>query len=227
MPDTAAKTAIIRPARRLAAAFSFALALLLLGYAGPASAHRHSTGQALIAGGIRVPSLTHGQMAVIASNKGAILSLAERQMHADDVLKRLLNFVNIQFSFCLWGLVPGSIADDASPFNECSHAYLAATRSLLVHMQATADSPAVDALTAKIDREMLQNNASLTLCRYSDEPFNTAQVIYPQWGDVPFHLPTLLTFFSLLLMAMSLVAAIVLFGRKPESMAIERAAARL
>lgn len=217
MTDSAAKTVIVRRARRLAAAFSLALVLLLLGQAGPASAHHRSTHRALIAGGIRIPSLTHGQMAVIAANKAAILELAERQTHADDTLKRLINFVNIQFSFCLWGLVPGSIADDASPFNECSHAYLAATRSLLVHMQATADSPAVDALTTKIDREMLQNNASLTLCRYSDEPFNTALVISPQWSDVLFHLPTLLTFFSLLLMAASLVGAIVLLGRDIEA----------
>jgi hypothetical protein len=185
MSDSAAKTEIVRPARRLAAAFSLAFALLLLGLAGSASAHHRSTQQALIAGGIRVPSLTHGQMEVIATNKAAILGLAERQAHADDVLKRLLNFVNIQFSFCLWGLVPGSLVDDASPFNECGHAYLAATRSLLGHMQLTADSPAVDALTAKIDREMLQNNASLTLCRYSDESFSTAQVIYPHWSDIP------------------------------------------
>jgi hypothetical protein len=221
MSDSAAKTEIVRPARRLAAAFSLAFALLLLGLAGSASAHHRSTQQALIAGGIRVPSLTHGQMEVIATNKAAILGLAERQAHADDVLKRLLNFVNIQFSFCLWGLVPGSLVDDASPFNECGHAYLAATRSLLVHMQVTADSPAVDALTAKIDREMLQNNASLTLCRYSDESFSTAQVIYPHWSDIPFHLPTLLTFSSLALMGASIVAAFMLFGRKPQAMPME------
>lgn len=222
MPDTVARSAIVRSARRLAAAFSLALALLLLGQAGSASAHRSSTGQAPIAHGISIPSLTHGQMAVIAANKAAILTLAERQVYADDVLKRLLNFTNIQFSFCLWGLIPGSLVDDASPFNECSHAYLAAARSLLMHMQATANSPAVDALAEKIDREMLQNNASVTLCRYSDQPFNTAQVIYPNWSDVVFHLPTLLTFLSLLLMMSSLVAAVMLFGPSPQTIAIER-----
>jgi hypothetical protein len=213
MTDSGAKPRIVRPAWQLTAAFVLALALLLLGQVGPASAHHRSTHQALVAGAISIPSLTHGQMTVIAANKAAILSLAERQAHADGVLKRLINFVNIQFSFCLWGLVPGSLADDASPFNECSHAYLAATRSLLVHMQAAADSPAVDALTAKVGREMLQNNASLALCRFSDEPFNTAQVIYPNWSGILIHLPTLLTFFSLLLMAASLVGAIVLAGR--------------
>lgn len=227
MTDNGAKAQIVRHAWRLTAAIALALASLLLGQGSPASAHHRSTDQALVAGGISIPSLTHGQMAVIAANKAAILGLAERQAHADDVLKRLINFVNIQFSFCLWGLIPGSIADDASPFNGCSHAYLAATRSILVHMQATADSPAVDALTAKIDREMLQNNASLTLCRFSDEPFNTAQVVHPNWSDTPFHLTTLLTFSSLLLMATSLVAAIMLLGRKPQSLAMERAGMRL
>jgi len=213
MTDRAAKIATGQAAKRLAAAVGLALALLLSAQPGPASAHHRSTHQALVAGGISIPSLTHGQMAVIAANKAAIVDLAERQVHADDVLKRLVNFVNIQFSFCLWGLVPGSIADDASPFNECSHAYLAATRSLLVRMQVTADSPAVDALTAKIDREMLENKTSLALCRFSDEPFNTAQVIFPEASNILFHLPTLLTFFSLLLMAASLVGAVVLLGR--------------
>jgi hypothetical protein len=209
------------------AAVFVAFALLLSVQARPVLAHHRSTGEAVIAGGIRIPSLTHGQMVVIAENKAAILRLAERQAHADGVLKRLLNFVNIQFSFCLWGLVPGSFTDDSSPFNECSHAYLASTRSLLVHMQETADSRPVDALVAKIDREMLQNNASLTLCRYSDESFSTAQVIYPHWSDIPFHLPTLLTFSSLALMGASIVAAIMLFGRKPQAMPMEHSGVSL
>ncbi len=227
MADTLSKGAAMRPAGRFAAACALALALLLLGHAKPALAHHRSTPQTLVAGGIRIPSLTHGQMAVIAANKAAILRLAERHAHGDDVLKRLINFVNIQFSFCLWGLVPGSLGDDASPFNECSHAYLAAARSVLVRLQETADSPAVEALTTKIDREMLQNNASLTLCRYSDEPFNSAQVITPHWSDAPFHLPTLLTFFSVLLMGASLVAAVVLLGRRPHDMALGHPGSRV
>jgi hypothetical protein len=29
------------------------------------------------------------------------------------------------------------------------------------------------------------------LCRYSDEPFNTNEVIWPHWSEIPFHAPTL------------------------------------
>ena len=28
------------------------------------------------------------------------------------------------------------------------------------------------------------------LCRYSDEPFNTNEIIWPHWGMVPSHPPT-------------------------------------
>ncbi len=77
--------------------------------------------------------------------------------------------------------------DESSPFNECSHAYLAATRALLLHLQTMpGDRTAVRTLIAKIEREMLNNNASLVMCRYSDEPFNTAERILPHWRDIPF-----------------------------------------
>ena len=32
---------------------------------------------------------------------------------------------------------------------------------------------------------MLADGASLNLCRYSDEPFNTNEVIWPHWSDDP------------------------------------------
>ena len=32
---------------------------------------------------------------------------------------------------------------------------------------------------------MLANGASLNLCRYSDEPFNTNEIIWPHWGMIP------------------------------------------
>ena len=38
---------------------------------------------------------------------------------------------------------------------------------------------------------MLADGASLNLCRYSDEPFNTNEIIWPHWGMVPFHAPSL------------------------------------
>ena len=92
--------------------------------------------------------------------------------------------MNIQSFACLWGVVPGSVADEESPLNECAHAYLAAARALLLQLrEATGvDHDAVEALIRKIEAEMLTNGASLTLCRYSDEPFNTNEVIWPHWG---------------------------------------------
>jgi hypothetical protein len=41
-------------------------------------------------------------------------------------MTRIENYVNLQSFACLWGLVPGSLKDEGSPFNECAHAYLAA-----------------------------------------------------------------------------------------------------
>jgi hypothetical protein len=45
-------------------------------------------------------------------------------------------------------------------------------------------------LISKIEVEMLADGASMNLCRYSDEPFNTNEVIWPHWGMIPFHPPT-------------------------------------
>jgi hypothetical protein len=117
------------------------------------------------------------------------------QIPSDPTMRRLEGFVNLQFFDCLWGMVPGSVEDETSPFNECSHAYLAATRALLMHSATMpGDRATVRTLIAKIERQMLDNNASLVMCRYSDEPFNTAERIQPHWREIRFHLPSLLTF---------------------------------
>ena len=71
--------------------------------------------------GSRFASLTHGQMAVIADNLSAIRSLADERTPGDLVMWRLRDYVNLQLFACLWGAVPGSVRDEASPFNECAH----------------------------------------------------------------------------------------------------------
>ncbi len=38
---------------------------------------------------------------------------------------------------------------------------------------------------------MLADDASMNLCRYSDESFNTNEIIWPRWDMVPFHAPSL------------------------------------
>jgi hypothetical protein len=174
--------------RRLAA---LAMALAALA-ASPSEAHRIAATGGPPPGGVAIPSLTHGQMAVIADNLSAIRALAGAQIGSDMTTWRLKDYFNLQSFACFWGLVPGSIADEASPFNECSHAYLAAARTLLLHLRETpsVDHKAVEALIGKIEAEMLVNGASLTLCRFSDEPFNTNEIVFPRWSEAPTHLPT-------------------------------------
>jgi hypothetical protein len=131
-------------------------------------------------------------MAVISDNLSEIRSLASARVGFDLRTWRLEDYLNLQSFACLWGLVPGSITDEESPFNECAHAYLAAGRALLLQLahEPDADHKAIDALTSKIEVEMLADGASMNLCRYSDEPFNTNEMIWPHWGMVPFHPPT-------------------------------------
>jgi hypothetical protein len=177
-------------------AFAWVCLLAWLGAAiQPAMAHHSSGGSTA---GIPIPSLVHGQMAVMAENQSAILDLADREPFQDETFLQLRNFIEIQSFRCLWGLVPGSIDDEASPFNECSHAYLSATRALLLHMQGMrGDRSRVQALVDRIELQMAINNAGLVLCRYSDEPFNTADVISPRWSAIAQHRPSLLAFLGL------------------------------
>ena len=176
------------------------LLLILAAMARPAWAHRERISRSSAPQGISIPSLSHGQMQVIAANLSAIRKLAERQDPTDLTMRRLKDFLNLQEFACLWGLVPGSLTDEASPFNECAHSYLAGARALLMHLREMpgGNRRAVDALASKIELEMLSDNASLTLCRYSDEPFNTNEVIAPHWSRIPTHLPSLETFAAIL-----------------------------
>lgn len=178
-----------------AAVFSCVLAALLP--VGMARAHR-GAGNADDSG-IAIPALTHGQMAVVAAYRGEILALAARQPRTDETFRRLLNFGNIQYAYCLWGLVPGSLRDEASPFNECSHAYLSAAQALLVTMRAmnASGSPLkadAEALVSRIDADMVRNGASFVLCQFSSEDFNTASLIRPAWTAIPGHAPSSVSF---------------------------------
>ncbi len=162
--------------KRLLAALGIAIAVL---GTAPGEAHRISTGTSPPPGGISIPSLTHGQMAVISNNLSPIRALAGARVGFDMTTWRLEDYLSLQSFACLWGIVPGSITDESSPFNECAHAYLAAARALLLQLREApgVDHDAVEALIRKIEAEMLTNGASLTLCRYSDEPFNTNEEV--------------------------------------------------
>jgi hypothetical protein len=173
------------------ASVAFIAALFMLA-APPSQAHRISTRDGPPPAGVSIPSLTHGQMAVIRDNLPAIRALAGARLGFDLTTWRLEDYLNLQSFACLWGIVPGSVTDEESPFNECAHAYLAAGRALLLQLahEPGADHKSIDALISKIEVEMLAEGASLNLCRYSDEPFNTNEIIWPHWGMIPSHPPT-------------------------------------
>lgn len=137
-------------------------------------------------------------MAVIADYRGEILALAKRQAKTDPTFRRLLTFGDVQYSYCMWGLVPGSLRDEESPFNECSHAYLSAAQALLVHMRDISDDKQpTEALISRIDADMVRNQASFVQCQFSGETFNTADVVFPSWHHVPSHPTSLVSFASL------------------------------
>ena len=189
-------------------AAAWCLCLLLLSIAGPAEAHRQKA--ALNNSGLPIPALTHGQMAVIADYRGEIFDLAARQIWTDDQFRRLLNFANLQYVACLWGLMPGSVGDETSPFNECSHAYLSATQAVLVHMRGmSADKPAAEALISRIDADMVRNQASFVMCQFSGETFNTASLVIPNWGNILWHLPSLIAAGIIFLIAMASLLAVL------------------
>ncbi|WP_204320321.1 hypothetical protein, partial [Proteus vulgaris] len=77
-------------------------------------------------------------------------------------------------SYCLWGMVPGSVTDEQSPFNACSHAYLAATKAVLVYMRDMPEHrDAVSALVSDLDATLVRNGGSFVMCQYSGDPYNT------------------------------------------------------
>ncbi|TXI12431.1 MAG: hypothetical protein E6Q76_01020 [Rhizobium sp.] len=179
------------------------LCLLLSGLPTAVAAHGGSSGSQA---GIPIPSLTHGEMAVIAPYYGRIISTAESVSDTDETFRRLLNFAEIQRAYCLWGLMPGSVSDEESPFNECSHAYLAAAKAVLLQMRTMkTETSSVDDLVSDIDAALVRNNLSLILCKFSSENFNTADLIRPSPEDVLFHARSLA---AILIPALALIAAL-------------------
>lgn len=152
--------------------------------------------------GVAIPGITHGEMLVVARYRARILDLAARQPRTDPTLRRLAGFVSLQHFACFWGLVPGSILDEESPFNECSHAYLGGARKLLAHMVAMpGDQSPARALQAKIDREIADDPFSNVLCSSSSEVFDSGIIVGPDWQLAPAHLPTVLTLFAVVVLS--------------------------
>jgi hypothetical protein len=151
-----------------------------------------SSGPAGAPEGVAIPAITHGQMPVIADYASAILALAERQPNPSEDFQRVHNYSRLQRSYCLWGLMPFSIRDEESPFNICSHAYLAGLRDLVLRMNASPDNAAARKLVDQISYDMMVSGSALEICAYSASQFDTAQLVPPLWANVPTHVPSLL-----------------------------------
>ncbi len=198
-------------AGRFAAVLALTVGMTL---AFPVAGHVSRIGSRPVAG-VPIAEITHGQMPVIAAHAGAILTLAARQPNPGADFARVRNHARIQRAACLWGLVPGSISDEASPFNACSHAHLAALRDLMLRMATDPVNGAAKALVHRIDLDMMQARTSLSLCNFSAIPFDTATVVHPARSDVPGHPASLATSLAVLALAGSAVAGFLRWLRSP------------
>lgn len=172
--------------------FTALILVLLVMSATGAAAHRSDRPRDLT--GIPITSITHGEMAIIDRHRNDIFALARDVRGADAAFETLVRYGQLQYEDCLWGLMPTAISDEESPFNECSHAYLAAAKEVLLKMK---DMPGVDRqaseIVSRISYEAAKEGAAFIGCIYSGEGFNTADMVRPHWHDVLFHWPTMLT----------------------------------
>jgi hypothetical protein len=195
-------------------------AAFLLGFlfACATSAEAHTKRTAASTAGLSIPNLSHGQLRVMATYKNAILDLANREPRPDAEARTLQNFINLQFTYCLWGLVPGSLGNEDSPFNGCTHAYLAASKALLHRLERTSSNPSpVRDLAMRISVDMIREESALEICANGVEPFNTADIIMPEWSGVPFN-PIVVLYSSIAFLVTAGLFAIY-FARRPRSVA--------
>lgn len=165
--------------------------------------------------GIPIPSLSHGEMAIISQYRSRILLIAGQVNKTDSTFRTLLNFGAIQYSYCLWGIAPGAITDELSPFNECAHAYLSGAKALLFHMRDMPDvSAQANALISDIDADVVRTGAALIGCQFSGESFNTADFVRPHWENLTRHRPTFYAIGAALLLLLSPVLIRLVLSRR-------------
>jgi hypothetical protein len=181
--------------------FGFIAVALIAAAATPAWAHHPRPAEETLIG-VAIPAIGHGEMLVVARYRSDILDLAARQAPTDATLRRLMGFVSLQHFACLWGLVPGSLTDEASPFNECSHADVAGTRAVLAHLATMpGNQSGATALEARIAADIAADPAFAGLCSNSSATFDSGVIIGPEWWLAASHAPTVLTCLSLLAFA--------------------------
>ncbi len=161
--------------------------------------------------GIAVAEISHGEMIMIAEYRDRIIDLAARATDTNEPFRRVLNYAQIQHAYCLWGKMPGGVTDEASPFNECSHAYLAATKAVLLSMRSMAgEAVEAESIVSAIDAGMVLRGLALITCQFSGEAFSTADVVRPAWRDIPRHPASMAALTALAAM----ILAVVYCGRR-------------
>jgi len=189
------------------------LPLLACAMLAPAHAHHMSPRPPGAPVGVVIPAVSHGATPILAAYRAEIVALAERRAATDPTLRRLQGFVSLQYFACWRGLVPGSLTDEDSPFNECAHAYVAGARALLDHMaDMPGDQTEAKALQARIADHLARDPSASAVCSNSGEAFDSGVIVWPDWSLAPAHRPTLLTFSGLA--AISAGMAILLAGRR-------------
>lgn len=192
-------------------------------FAGDAFAHRNRVPQDT--SGISIPFVTHGEMAILSAYRTRILALGSLGSYDDRDLYKLMIFAKAQHARCLWTLVPGTLSDEASPFNECGHADLAGTKAVLLRAREVPRLAArATLLFSEIEHEMIMSGATLIGCAYSNSSFNTAEIVGPHWRSVPEHWPSFVSLSSLTvgLGGLGMVGA---FGLRRQAKQIEKTAA--
>lgn len=144
--------------------------------------------------GIAIAEISHGEMIMMAEYRDRIIDLASTATDTNEPFRRVLNYAQIQYAYCFWGKMPGGVTDEASPFNECSHAYLAATKAALLQMrEMPREAVAAGEIVSLIDAGMVLRGLALITCEFSGEAFDTADVVRPRWSDVPTHAASMAT----------------------------------
>lgn len=202
------------------------LTALLLSFVSASAVEAHAVRVPKDTSGITISPLSHGQMAVIADHRDDIHLLATWLAGGDAGIRDLMDFSRLQYARCFWGMMPGSIEDEASPFNECSHAYLAADQAILLRMRALPGwQEKTAALFDTVERSMVLRGSSLVLCAYSATSFNTASPVDPDWHDFATHKPSLLTALGSslgLLLAATLLIVLIRRDRAASRPSLER-----
>lgn len=157
---------------------------LLVPIAMPAAALAHSGG-ASGGTGLPIAAISHGEMMLVDERLPEIVALAKAQMASDGPVRRLLNYYNVQRAYCLWGLAPGGVSREDSPFNLCAHAYLAAAKEMLLAMsREPASRAAALGIIARLEDRRQALPDAWAICSSSNEGFDTSSVIRPVFAEV-------------------------------------------